>query len=289
MGAYAGAGFYYLVHLLLDFGADINGTNDDGDTPLHLACDKGHLDIVDLLVAEGASLSQLNNCNEIPLVKAAKNNHTDIISQLIELEENLFSPMEKVAVFKEALIVGCAFNHFDVVDMCAEFVNDLDFQESQTGETPLTASSKNGHHAIVQSLILEGGANPDLANDKGVPPLILAAKEQHHRVIEALVEGGASLNGTDFQSKTALMYAAKQNDLISLEYLIKKEADLKLRDKDGICALGWACLRSNTDAVELLLESGENVEVNGVDNLGRTPLDLAAFTGAEEIVTVRLV
>ncbi|ODN01484.1 Protein TANC2, partial [Orchesella cincta] len=285
LGAYSAAGFYFLSALLLEFGADVNGENDDGDLPLHLACQYGHVDIVGLLIDEGALVGQLNKSNEPAILKAANNNQVEVLQHIMSLEEAVFAPMDKITAIKETLVAGCACNYFDVVDLCAEYVDDFNFHDTRTGETPISMASKRGHSHIVSAIILEGG-NPDMPNEKGFPPLILAAKEQHHRVIEALVEGGSNLNATDPQSKTALMYAAKQNDLISLEYLIKKGADLKLRDKDGICALGWACLRSNMDAVELLLDF--DVEVNEVDHLGRTPLDLAAFTGAEEIATMLL-
>ncbi|CAL8113048.1 unnamed protein product [Orchesella dallaii] len=285
LGAYSAAGFCFLSALLLEFGGDVNGENDDGDTPLHLACQYGHVDIVGLLIDEGASLVQLNKQNEPAILKAANNNQVEVLQHILSLEDSVFSPMDKITAIKEALVSGCAFDYFDVVDLCAEYVEDFNFHDTKTGETPISMASKKGHNHIVSAIVLEGG-NPDMPNEKGFPPLILAAKEQHHRVIEALVEGGSNLNAVDPQSKTALMYAAKQNDLISLEYLIKKGADLKLRDKDGICALGWACLRSNMDAVELLLDF--DVEVNEVDHLGRTPLDLAAFTGAEEIATMLL-
>lgn len=286
LGAYAASGFDSLAALLVKFGADVNKCNDDGDTPLHLSCERGHVDIVNMLVDQGASLSQLNIYRESSLLKAAKYNKVDVLHYITSLEENAYAPMEKVTMIKEAMVTGCSQNHFDVVDLCANYVENFNFIDARTGETPISMASKSGHHHIVSALILEG-ANPDMGNEKGTPPLILATKELHHRVMEALVEGGANLNSTDQQLKTALMYAAKQNDLISLEYLVKKGADLTKRDKDGICALGWASLRSNTDAVELLLAS-EFVEVNGIDNLGRTPLDLAVFTGAEEIATVRL-
>ena len=43
---------------------DVNAVDNDGDTPLHLASEDGHVAVVSLLVASGADLYSLNRRGE---------------------------------------------------------------------------------------------------------------------------------------------------------------------------------------------------------------------------------
>lgn len=54
-------------------------------------------------------------------------------------------------------------------------------------------------------------------------------------------------------------------------------------DREGLTALCWACLKGQLTCVQLLLERGSDIE--HTDRNGRTPLDLAAFFGDENVVS----
>ena len=56
-------------------------------------------------------------------------------------------------------------------------------------------------------------------------------------------------------------------------------------DREGLSALSWACLKGQARVVRTLLDSGADLQQ--VDSSGRTPLDLAAFHGDAEVVSVR--
>jgi len=66
------------VKLLLDRGACIEAKNNDGDTPLIIACSGGHFEIVKLLLEQGAqieescfsSISDDNRSEMIPLLES---------------------------------------------------------------------------------------------------------------------------------------------------------------------------------------------------------------------------
>ena len=55
------------VQLVLQLGADVNATNQNGDTALHIAASKGSNAIVQLLVAKGAKLNLKNKLGQTPL------------------------------------------------------------------------------------------------------------------------------------------------------------------------------------------------------------------------------
>lgn len=49
-------------------------------------------------------------------------------------------------------------------------------------------------------------------------------------------------------------------------------------------ALSWACLRGKVQAAQCLLDSGS--DINCVNKVGRSPLDLAAFQGNPALTQV---
>lgn len=71
-----------IVALLLNNGADINATNNEGNTPLHDASDNGLLDIVGLLLERGAKSNLQNNNGKTPLDLAGSRGHYEILKIL---------------------------------------------------------------------------------------------------------------------------------------------------------------------------------------------------------------
>lgn len=65
-------GHMNVVSQLLKAGVDINETNDSGETALHLACYSGRLLIVDLLLDKGANINAVNQYGESALFYAVR-------------------------------------------------------------------------------------------------------------------------------------------------------------------------------------------------------------------------
>jgi len=68
------------------YGVDLECRDEggDGDTPLMIASDNGHLDIVKLLVERGADVNARDFCGDTALAYAARKDHNKIVKYLIE-------------------------------------------------------------------------------------------------------------------------------------------------------------------------------------------------------------
>lgn len=55
-------------------------------------------------------------------------------------------------------------------------------------------------------------------------------------------------------------------------------------DNEGLTALCWACLKGQYNAVQKLLDHGANI--HHTDCTGRSPLNLAAFHGDPNVVSL---
>ncbi|CAG8610658.1 13236_t:CDS:2 [Acaulospora morrowiae] len=82
--AHVKQGEYNEVSKILDSGeVDINAKDDQGLSPLHWACDRGHLEIVKLLIERGANVNLLTSEDETPL-------HYACLSENIECARYLY-------------------------------------------------------------------------------------------------------------------------------------------------------------------------------------------------------
>ncbi|KAL0115994.1 hypothetical protein PUN28_011102 [Cardiocondyla obscurior] len=306
---YAHEGSVEMVSLLLEFGADVELTNNQGCTALSLAAARGHCDVVRRLAAAGASLGHVDMAGQCPLVHAARHGRLSVVGYLLACDwvmptsesktENGVSEIGREEAAQQAVVAAASQGHEAVVEYLLDMAEVIvDRPDSLIGETALTISAANGSTATVSALLARG-ANPIVVNTKGLSPLMLAAKEGHWGTAERLLQGDLSMSTNtisdetvalleqcDSAGRTALMLAASEGHINLLELFLDKGSNLETKDKEGLTALGWACVRGRVIAVQMLLDRGSNVNTN--DNSGRIPLDLAAFQGNPKLVQLLL-
>ena len=72
------------VEALLSWGADVNPQDYGGYTPLHIACQEGHLLCVLTLLKAGSNLTLQTNTNTMPIHTAALSNRVEVLRILLE-------------------------------------------------------------------------------------------------------------------------------------------------------------------------------------------------------------
>ncbi|XP_063568681.1 protein TANC1 isoform X9 [Pongo abelii] len=278
-----------VVTLLLEFGACLDGTSENGMTALCYAAAAGHMKLVCLLTKKGARVDHLDKKGQCALVHSALRGHGDILQYLLTCEWSPAPPqpgaLRKSHALQQALTAAASMGHSLVVQcllgMEKEHEVEVNGTDTLWGETALTAAAGRGKLEVCE-LLLGRGAAVSRTNRRGVPPLFCAARQGHWQIVRLLLERGCDVNLSDKQGRTPLMVAACEGHLSTVEFLLSKGAALSSLDKEGLSALSWACLKGHRAVVQYLVEEG--AAIDQTDKNGRTPLDLAAFYGDAETV-----
>jgi ankyrin repeat protein len=121
-------------------------------------------------------------------------------------------------------------------------------------------------------LLLEAGANPN-APDAVTrwPPLMAAASSGKVRLVNAMVDRGADVNGRWMRSMTPLHIAASNGAADVVRFLLSRGADAQATDAGGVTALHMGARHG--EIVRMLLEAGLGRDAR-TEN-GATPLGFA--------------
>lgn len=137
------------VSTLRGMNIDVNLKDAVGRTPLHIAAEKGNMDVAMFLIENGANVNVADVNGNTPLVFIInKTGNLKVIQRLLEK--------------------GARVN-----------------LQNRTGETPLMYAAWHGHLAIVQ-LLLENRADVTLKNLHGRTALTLAESKGHQEIVEML-------------------------------------------------------------------------------------------------------
>jgi uncharacterized protein len=142
-------------------GADPNEKDTDGRTPLHWACQEGHIKIIRLLIKSGAPVDTTDNLGFTPLVIAAGEGNCTAVKDLVKAGANA-----NIRVHGNsdgtALHLACAWDHLDVAKLLVE-KSDVDINEKdREGRTPLAlvmgpnTKGKTGKKKLAEYLIAHG-------------------------------------------------------------------------------------------------------------------------------------
>lgn len=201
------------------FSRDKTRQDDDGDTALHCAADKGREKAVRTLITLGADKDVRNNYNETPLHCAAYYGYDSVVSTLIELGADKDARNDDNDT---ALHYAAAKGHYNVVNTLIELGADRDACNSN-GYTALHDAARNGYSKVARILITSG-ADINAQSDEHWTPLHLVAEAGHYRVANMLLGRGANKNIRTQEGDKPLYIAIhyKQLDVVGL--LLQKGA-----------------------------------------------------------------
>jgi ankyrin repeat protein len=158
---------------------------------------------------------------------------------------------------------------------------------SASGETPLLAAARTGDVGVAKLLMMGGAEVETRERRRQQTPLMWAVSGGHRDVVRLLIETGADVNATSGTGFTPLMFAARQGDVDAARMLISAGADVQRAAADGATALMVAAgsLSLPDDGRErtaiTLLDHGADPNTAA---FGYTVLHLAVATGKPDLV-----
>lgn len=105
--------------------------------------------------------------------------------------------------------------------------------------------------------LLQEGANPNLADNRGRTPLIAAVEIGFLEGVEVLVGRGARVDVASETGETPLMSAVHSRNIALMEILLEAGADPDLADNAGRSARDYALLPGTPPRVLMTIESNE--------------------------------
>jgi len=145
-------------------------------------------------------------------------------------------------------------------------------------ETPLFRAVFNENLEVVE-MLLNAGADPNLAIDEGTTPLMVAAAHGVTEIVRKLIQKGANVNVKDSNGGTALMDAV--GDLELVQMLVEAGADVGAVDNFGQTVLHRSVALDSVEEVAFFLEKG--AALNPRDFEGKTPMGYAIERGAMKV------
>lgn len=266
---------------IIDKAKDVNLVNARGDSMLLVAVSLGDMDTVLRLLALGANVDKQNSyTRDTPVLRSLYTNHDDITRLLVESDANLNlennyhqSPMF-VAVEKQK----------------GELVDLFILSGAKAGinaENLFRWTAKRNQMGILA--MLKGGLDPNVRNESGNTPLIIAASLGDVDAVRNFLAYRADPNAANKDGNTPLIYAARYNHPqiiyeLMRSYSLLAPVDVNLRNKRGETALYLAASRGYEEAVKRLLAANARRDIKAKDGL--TARDIAQKKGRRNIVAL---
>ncbi len=247
------------AHELARGGAELDTTSPEGITALLFAILNARFDTAKVLIEAGADVNIADKWGRAPLYSAIDYNTTPRGGRPDRPSSDVTTPLE-------------------IAKMLLDRGAEIDFQLKAfppyrllgpdrggdslltTGSTPLLRAAK-ACDVPAAKLLLEHGAQVDLANNLKLTPLLVVAgsnwaitdtrgrfrNEKHCiEMAQMLLDAGASINAVNANGQSSLHAASRMDMTDFVRFIAGRGADLNIKDRNGATALDIAEGRTGT-------------------------------------------
>ncbi|KAH7222252.1 ankyrin repeat-containing domain protein [Fusarium oxysporum] len=205
---------------LLAQGANINGRNGEGNSPLGCAILANQEDAVRFLIGSGADTNG-RDMKIPPVFLAASVGSIGVAKMLID---------QGTWNVNAASWSGQSY----FVDVC------------------------NSENLEGIQLLLDNGAKPNTTNTSGRPVLAQAVKKGNLELARMLLQHGANPDTSDLSGNSLLSIAASQDRMDMMKLLLESGTNASSKNLSGLSVLADAIAKRKLDMAELLLKHGAN-------------------------------
>nr|CAH7722319.1 unnamed protein product [Callosobruchus chinensis] len=294
-------GYIHLVKFLIkDHNAVIDILTLKKQTPLHLAAAAGQIEVCKLLLELGADIDATDEQGQKPIHAACQNNYSEVVKLFLQQHPSLVMATTKDG--DTCAHIAAAQGSVTVIEELMKFdrAGVISARNKITDATPLQMAAEGGHAEVVKALV-RAGANITDENKGGFTAVHLAAQHGHLQVLEVLRSSNTLRIISKKLGVTPLHVAAYfgQADTVR-ELLTHVPGTVKsdspngaslvpaLGNESGMTPLHLAAFSGNENVVRLLLNSaGVQVDAATHEN-GYNPMHLACYGGHGTVVGLLL-
>lgn len=266
---------YAMTKLLIDYGADVNFSDESGETALHYAAINERKEIIELLLQRGASVDAINNQNKFPYDLCT---NEELKKKLKPQNSGKISAISNIKIFFQAIDNA----DYDEITRLIKKGIDVNILNSD-GITSLIAAVKNDDLEMMKFLT-GNGADVNKPDRTGRTALHLAIELKNLNLVKFLIENKADPNLKDRDEYTALTKSLDHYSPEIASYLLEqKNIDFQSATSLGHTPLLLSMLRNNKSITTILLKKG--ADINVMDAEGMTPLHFAAIYNDTELIS----
>ncbi|XP_028133816.2 delta-latroinsectotoxin-Lt1a-like [Diabrotica virgifera virgifera] len=283
----------------------VSGDETKRSSSLHLASEKGYMDVIRYLVEKRwAGINILNANEESPMMVAANKGYFDVVKYFFDREG---TNINQKNIYGECLLhLACLSGNVDFVDYIIPVYN-VTYNRTSYEDASLHYAALSGNLDLVK-YIIDKGVNPNTENRGFYTPLTYATWYNHMNIVKYLetkkteymtpratgnILKAATLSG-DLEmvkysfnrygfDEYAFALAADYGFLDIVKFYVQKNSSLQFY-YNSLPILHRASKSGNLELVKYLIEE-KNVAINREFSLLRlTPLSLAILSGNLDLV-----
>ncbi len=302
---------FYVFQKLLQLNADINATDIDDATPVHIAAKINDSNFLAALLATGKANVNANTINkQTPLHSACYNQHSTNLVLLIKYDAKLSvnalgsSPLimlknpktnpgvdllwekEKKYTDEEGYTILHRFCRFDFAWYTQKLLQEPDCQFhtilNNHHQTALHVAAANKADSCIKLLLPKSKMHLDAVDDFGFTALAYAIQNAEFQSVKDILAAGATV-AVPIQHQSHMHLAVSSSQTISLLYLKDKES-IHCIDGENQIPFQRALSLEKKASIEILIVLHKNSNsINRRYTQGQTLLHMAAYFGKNEI------
>jgi ankyrin repeat protein len=221
----AANGHIKIIKILLEHGADINYSQEDGANALFFAVQNGHVDLVSWLLDNGVSIEIANSKNgRSPLDIAASHSTRNMVELLLKRGANIHTRF--IGTADTPLLSAARGSKLDTVKCLLENKANI-HDRSSVGSSSLHYAAANDCHEL-SKILLANGADTEAMDKSGYTTLSTAASYGHYKTAKLLLKNKANPDSPSFSTATALYLVAESGHGKVVDILLSSKANPEL-------------------------------------------------------------
>ena len=275
----ADADCHEILSILIKFKCDVNISREDGACAMHRAAWQGHTSSLQVLLNAGADITIHDAMRRTPLLVAAQENRTKVISMILASGGCVTTcDVHDRSVLYWMVYYGNTSLVHEVLSLgCINVLN----QPGPDGVTPLILAAHTGNCDIVRFLI-KAGAHLDCREDNGMTAIVAAARHDQFPCVRLLIVAGCDVNIQDAFGNTPLIYLLDQDELVKI--LLDAGADPNMSSHQNLTCLWLATSHKFQRSTKLLLQYNAHVDTRSGNDGNKLPLQTAMYGGSIQVV-----